>query len=45
LGQALPQPGSRVYVDERILTSTEAIDAARLILHGNNNRRAYNLPA
>jgi hypothetical protein len=33
-----------VYVDEGILTSTEAIDAARLILHGNN-RRAYNLPA
>jgi hypothetical protein len=33
-----------VYVDEGMLTSTEAIEAARMILHGNN-RRAYNLPA
>jgi hypothetical protein len=32
-----------VYVDEGMLTSGEAIDAARMILHGNN-RRAYNLP-
>jgi hypothetical protein len=33
-----------IYVDQGMLTSTEAIDAARMILHGNN-RRAYNLPA
>jgi len=33
-----------VYVDEAMLTEAEAIDAARMILHGNN-RRAYNLPA
>jgi hypothetical protein len=33
-----------VYVDEGILTSMEAIDAARMILHGNN-RRVYNLTA
>jgi uncharacterized protein len=32
------------YVDEAMLTEAEAIDAARMILHGNN-RRAYNLPA
>jgi len=32
-----------VYVDEGMLTPTEAIDAARMVLHGNN-RRVYNLP-
>jgi predicted TIM-barrel fold metal-dependent hydrolase len=32
------------YVQEKILTHEEALEAARMILH-KNNRRTYNLPA
>ena len=33
-----------VYVEEKILTREEALDAAGMMLH-KNNRRVYNLPA